>query len=94
MGATVLGAVVLWGVIGLGFLMLIASLGIGFGIGRAVQWGAEGNAATPFTVIAVVLAVVMVEAAWLGRGVLFPLGNVFAMLTYLAAAYGAFLPFR
>lgn len=93
-GATVLGAVVLWGVIGVGFLTLIASLGVGFGIGRAVQWGAEGNAATPFTVIAVVLAVVMVEAAWLGRGVLFPLGNVFAMLTYLAAAYGAFLPFR
>lgn len=93
-GAALLGAIVLWAVIGVGFLTIIASLGIGYGIGRAVRWGAEGNAARPFVALAVALAVLAVEAAWLGRGVLLPIGNVFALLTYPAAGYGAYMPFR
>lgn len=94
LGAAVLGAFVLYLVIGIGFLTLIASLGIGYGVGRAVQWGAERNAATPFTVIAVVLAVLVVEAAWLlGYGYIAPPG-IFGLLGYAAAAYGAYLPFR
>lgn len=94
LAAMLVGAVVLWIVIGIGFLTLIAAGFIGFGIGRAVRWGAEGNAAGPFTAIAIGLAVLMVEAAWLfGYGLLIPPG-IFGLLGYLAAAYGAYLPFR
>lgn len=94
LAAAAVGAFLLAIVIGIGFLTLIASLGIGYGIGRAVQWGAEGNAARPFAVVAVVLAVLAVESAWLfGYGLLIPPG-IFGILGYPAAAYGAYLTFR
>ena len=94
LGAAVLGAGLLYVVIGIGFLTLIASLGMGYGIGRVVRWGSEGNAARPFAIIAVVLAVLAVEAAWLfGYGYLIAPG-IFGPLGYLAGAYGAYLVFR
>lgn len=97
-GAALLAALVLFGVIQVGFLTLIATFGLAYGVGRAVRWGAEGNAATPFAVIAIALAVVAVESVWLAYGYVFPPGvfgaRVFGLLYYAAAAYGAYLPFR
>lgn len=94
LGAAAVGAFLLYVVIEIGFLTLIASLGIGYGIGRAVRWGAEGNGATPFAATAVVLAVLAVEAAWLfGYGLVVPPG-IFGLLGYPAAGYGAYLLFR
>lgn len=98
LGAALVGGVLLYVVVGIGFLTLIASLAIGYGVGRAVQRGAEGNAAWPFAAIAVVLAVVLVEVVWLAYGYVFPPGlfgaRLLGILYYAAAGYGAYLPFR
>jgi hypothetical protein len=87
-------AAALWAVLGIvGFFTWIASGVGGYGIARAVRAGAEGNAAAPFRAVAIGLAVVAVEAAWLlGFGVLFPAG--LGLVTYLAAAYGAWIVYR
>ena len=73
-----------------GYLVLIASGGAGYGVGRAVHAGAGGNRAAPFRRIAITLSVLMVAGVWvLGFGILVP--GSFNALSYLAAPYGAFL---
>ena len=76
-----------------GFFTWIGSGIAGYLIARAVLWGSEGNRATPFLWIAIVLSAAAVEGAWLvGFGVLFPGG--LNLITYLAAGYGAWLTFN
>ncbi|HEX2027654.1 MAG TPA: hypothetical protein VHF25_06610 [Nitriliruptorales bacterium] len=75
-----------------GWFTLIASGFVGYGVARAVHWGAEGNRAGPFRGAAFGLAVGGVEVAWLLLGVLFPGG--LGLLSYAAAAYGAWIVYR
>lgn len=82
-----------------GFLTWIAAGFGGYGVARAVDAGAERNKATPFRVLAVVLAVGAVLGAWIvlglvtrGTPILLPRG--FGIVTYLAAAYGAWIVYR
>ncbi|MDX1658991.1 MAG: B-box zinc finger protein [Nitriliruptorales bacterium] len=76
-----------------GFFTWIGSGVAGYLIARAVLWGSEGNRAAPFQWGAIVLSALAVEAAWLfGFGVWFPGG--LNLITYLAAAYGAWLKFN
>lgn len=75
-----------------GFFTWIASGVAGYLVARVVQWGGEGNRARPFRWLAIGLAVLAVEVAWVvGYGVLFPGG--LNLVTYLAAAYGAYIRF-
>ncbi len=75
-----------------GILTLIASGFAGYGIARAVHWGAEGNAAPPFRIGAITLSLAATFAAWYALGVPVPQG--FAILSYPAAAYGAWIVYR
>lgn len=72
-------------------LIIAAGFG-GFGIARAVHWGAEGNTASPFRTAAFVLALLAVQgsALLLGRWFL----DGFWLLSYLAAIYGAYVHYR
>lgn len=77
------------------FFTWIASGFLGYFVARAVEWGAEGNRADTFRRIAIGLAVVSVAVAWIivFRGQrLVPGGLNF--VTYLAAAYGAYIRFN
>ncbi len=85
-------AVPLWLAFQIGFLSWIASGFAGYGAGRAVRAGAEGNAAPPFVAIAIVVALLSVAAAWAPYRLLIPPGA--GAGTYLAAAFGAWLVFR
>ncbi len=87
-----LAAVVLSQVFAAGWVTLIASGLVGYGVARAVRWGSEGNPASVFLAAAVVLAVLAVEGAWLLQGVLLPQGP--GLFTYLAGAFGAWLVYR
>jgi len=105
--AALLGAVVLRLIFGnVGFATWLLSFGVGYGIGRSVRWGAEGNAVGPFIAISVALAVLAVAGAWVWL-----LGPVFAALpgsswvnalipdglhaiTYLTAGFGGVAAFR
>jgi hypothetical protein len=64
----------------------------GYGVARAVHWGAERNSATPFQAIAYALALASVQGAALLLGVVFFTG--FWLLTYPAALYGAYYLYR
>jgi F0F1-type ATP synthase membrane subunit c/vacuolar-type H+-ATPase subunit K len=77
---------------GVGWLYIIASGFGGYAVARAVQWGAEGNRASPFRLIAFALAFAAIQGAWLILGVLVPSG--LGIATYLAAVYGAYLVYR
>lgn len=76
----------------IGFLLWIGSGFGGYAIARAVRWGAEGNAASPFRIASHVLAVLAVEAAWLAVGVVIATG--FGIVTYVAAIYGVVVAYR
>lgn len=99
LGVVVVVALLLQVVIDIGFGSVIGSGFGGFAVARAVRWGGEGNTAEPFRYGAVALALVMVATGWalwgggLG-GITAGLRNVFALLTYAAAVYGAMLGFR
>lgn len=72
------------GAVGFGAIILPALLG--FGVGRAVSWGASRQRQQPFPAIAVVLAVV---GAIIAGGGPFIIGRPFALLGVLAAGYFA-----
>lgn len=101
LAAAIAAAVVLVFVIaGIGYFYVIGSGLAGYGVARAVSWGAEGNrTASPFRLMAYGLAFASVQLAWLllylfvspGYG-LFPTG--FSLLAYVAAVYGASFVFR
>jgi hypothetical protein len=77
----------------IGFLTLIGSAVAGYGVGRAVDAGAEHNRSAPFVRIAVVLSILMVAGVWtLGYGILAP--ESLGALSYAAAPYGAWMAFR
>lgn len=79
--------------VGVGFLTWIGSGVGGYGIGRSVRWGAEGNAASPFRIASYVLAVLVVAVAWLfSFGIVVPRG--LGIITYLAAVYGVVVAYR
>ena len=91
-GAAVLGAAALWLIyrrLGLGSWILSGL--VGYGIARAVLFGSEGNRASVFRVIAIVLALAAVAGGWVmafGWGYVVPIDlNV---ITYPAAVYGAY----
>lgn len=86
-------AVALWFLMRLPWVGWIVAWFAGYAVGRAVRVGAEGNGATPFMTIAVVGAVLAVEAVWLASGRILP-GNPFDFVTYLFAAGGAWTVFR
>ncbi len=86
-------AIPLWFVFQFGFLSWIASGLVGYAVGRAVRAGAEGNAATPFLAMAIVLALLSVAGAWASHRLLIPQGPG-AVGTYLAAGFGAWLVYR
>lgn len=78
------------------FLRWILAGVVGFGIGRAVIKGAEGNRASTLQRSAVLLGVVAVLGGWLIAG-LAPsrlLANITVIGSYLAAAYGAWIAFE
>lgn len=75
-----------------GWFTLIASGFLGYGIARLVDRAGERNRATAFRVGAIAFAVVSVEVAWLLLGRALPGG--LHVLTYLAAAYGAWVVYR
>ncbi len=88
-GAGLLAALVA----GIGFFYLIGSGLIGYGVARAVSWGAEGNrTASAFRLVAYGLALLAVQGGWLILGVWLPTG--FALLSYVAAVYGASIVYR
>lgn len=91
-GAGIVSASVLSLVFSVGWITLIASGLVGYGVARAVHWGAESNRAGVFVAAALILAVLAVEGAWLLQGVLLPQG--YGLLTYLAGAFGAWLVYR
>lgn len=72
-------------------LIIAAGFG-GYGIARAVHWGAEGNSADPFRYLAYVLAVIAVQGAAMALGMLILTG--FWLLAYPAAVYGAYILHR
>ena len=90
--AAVLGGAALWLIYRrLGFATWILSGLVGYGIARAVLFGSEGNRATVFRATAMVLALVAVAAGWVlsyGWGYVVP--PDINVVTYLAAAYGAY----
>ncbi|MDP9023469.1 MAG: hypothetical protein M3N57_12395, partial [Actinomycetota bacterium] len=75
-----------------GWFTLIASGFLGYGIARLVDRAGERNRATAFRVAAIAFAVASVAVAWLLLGQLLPGG--IHVLTYLAAAYGAWVVYR
>ncbi|MGH3443326.1 MAG: B-box zinc finger protein [Nitriliruptorales bacterium] len=79
-------------IVGVGFLTWIASGFGGYGVARAVRWGAEGNAAGPFRIASHILAVGAVEATWLAIG--FVVAPGLNIVTYIAAVYGVIVAFR
>ena len=79
------------------FLRWILCGVVGFGIGRAVIKGAEGNRASTLQRYAVVLGVVSVVGGWFIAFGLPPWrlpANITVIGSYLAAAYGAWLAFE
>lgn len=91
-GAALVAALVLPYVFRFGWFSWILSGVAGYLVARAVQWGAEGNRAPAFRWGAVVLAVAAIGGAWLQFGRLIP--GALGAVTYLAAAYGAWLRFE
>lgn len=78
-----------------GFFTLIISGVAGYGVGRAVRAGAEGNGLPPFRNLALGLAIAMVVVATMvAFGTPLPGGRGYFLLAYPAAAYGAYLVYR
>lgn len=98
-GVVVVAAFALQFVISVGFGSVIGSGAAGYGVARAVLWGSEGNRADPFKYGAVALSLLLVATGWALwgggiDGITRGLTNIFALLTYAAAVYGAMLGFR
>lgn len=85
-----IGLRVIAATVGFGFI-IGAGFG-GYGIARAVHWGAERNAASPFRLIAFGLSLAAVQGAALAMGV-WVLPGLW-ILAYLAAVYGAYVVYR
>lgn len=95
--ATVVATVVLSMVFRGGFLSWIASGVAGYAIAEAVRRGAGGNRADPFRYLAIGLAVLAVAAAWVllargdvGAATAYVGRDPLALVTFLAAVYGAY----
>ena len=96
-GATAVASLVLAQVYGRGFLSWIASGVAGYLVAEAVRRGAAGNRADPFRYLAIGLALLAVAGGWtiLAGGDVTAVVRVvgrrpLAVVTYLAAIYGAF----
>lgn len=95
--AAVVAALVLSQVFARGFLSWIAAGVAGYLVAEAIRRGAGGNRADPFRYLAIALALVAVVGGWLvlTRGDVVLAGRIvgsdpFRLVTFLAAAYGAF----
>ena len=96
-GAAVVGAFVLAQVFSFGFLTWIAAGVAGYLVAEAVRRGAGGNRADPFRYLAIGLALLAVAGAYVvaANGDVLLAGRVVGrnplrLVTFLAAAYGAF----
>jgi hypothetical protein len=78
--------------VALRFGVIIAAGFGGYGIARAVHWGAERNSADPFRYLAYGLSVVAVQGAAMILGMALFTG--FWLLAYPAAVYGAYILHR
>lgn len=95
--AAAAAAVVLSMVFRGGFLSWIASGVAGYGIAEAVRRGAGGNRADPFRYLAIGLAVLAVAVGWVlvmrgdvSAAASYVGRNPLALVTFLAAVYGAY----
>lgn len=76
------------------FLSWIGTGFAGYGIGRAVRWGAENNRNQLFVTASIGLALTMVLAgSLLGFGAVI-VGGPFGAVLYVAAGYGAWVAFN
>jgi hypothetical protein len=97
LGVAAVGALLLVVVYRGGFLTLIASGAVGYGVATAVRWGAENNAAAPFRRLSHVLSGATVVVGLLlaqGSASLAVFGQPFALLAIAVAVYGSHLRFQ
>lgn len=94
LGAAVLLAGGLGLILSIPFGALIGTGFASFGVGTAVLKGASGNRADPFRYLAIGLSLFAVlVGSLLWTGAIVPRGGIWGLLTYAAAAYGAYVRF-